>query len=102
MSNVCLLFTHSLSLCLALTFADHLHSRVSRLRRYPNIACELLSADVNDIIDALTEEDCYLDQFNDFLMRKPPLNPLSASFYMRVMAMLIQKKGERVRVMILC
>lgn len=64
--------------------------------RYPNIACELLTCDVNEINEALTNEDTHLDMMYSYLQSKPPLNPLTASFLVKVLGMLTQKRSEKV------
>ena len=65
--------------------------------RYPNIACELLTSDVMEITDALVGCDTLFDALLNFLDNERPLNPLQASFYGKLVALLISRKGELVR-----
>jgi len=65
--------------------------------RYPNIACELLTSDVMEITDALVGCDTLFDSLLNFLDNERPLNPLQASFYGKLVALLISRKGELVR-----
>lgn len=46
------------------------------LSRYPHLACEILTADVFSIIEALSTGDKYLPMLWGFLFKEPPLNPL--------------------------
>merc|ERR1719334_60102 len=60
--------------------------------KYPNIACELLTSDVNMINDSLAENPDLLNQLYAFLEIESPLNPLLASFFSKVMGLLITRK----------
>ena len=65
-----------------------------RALRYPNIACELLTSDVNMINDSLAENPDLLNQLYAFLEIESPLNPLLASFFSKVMGLLITRKPD--------
>jgi len=64
--------------------------------RYPNIACELLTSDVSQITDALVGCGTLFSCLSNFLESDRPLNPLQASFYGKLVALLISRKGEMV------
>ena len=82
-ANVCvckyMLFTFSFLVC-----------------RYPNTACELLTSDVSQINDKLASDRELVDQLYSFLESERPLNPLLASFFSKVMGLLITRKSEMV------
>ncbi|KAI0242408.1 Serine/threonine-protein phosphatase 6 regulatory subunit 3 [Lamellibrachia satsuma] len=62
--------------------------------KYPNTACELLTSDVPGITDKLITEDALLDKIYAFLEAEGPLNFLMASFFSKVMGLLITRKSE--------
>jgi hypothetical protein len=64
--------------------------------KYPNIACELLTSDVSAINERLASDEVLLDKLYSFLECEPPLNPLLASYFSRIMGALIAKKTEQV------
>lgn len=64
--------------------------------KYPNIACELLTCDVPALNERLASDELLLDKLYHFLDREPPLNPLLASFFSKIMGALIAKKTEQV------
>ncbi|XP_076343860.1 phosphatase 6 regulatory subunit 1-like protein fmt isoform X16 [Tachypleus tridentatus] len=64
--------------------------------KYPNIACELLTADVPQINDALASNEPLLNKLYYFLDTEKPLNPLLASFFSKTMGLLISRKTEPV------
>lgn len=64
--------------------------------RYSNISCELLTSDISQINDRLGEDEKLLMKLYGFLQNKPPLNPLLASFFSKVLSILIGRKPERV------
>ena len=64
--------------------------------RYPNISCELLTSDVSQINDRLGEDEKLLMKLYSFLQNEPPLNPLLASFFSKVLSILIGRKPEQV------
>lgn len=64
--------------------------------KYPNIACELLTCDVPALNERLASNEVLLDKLYMFLECDPPLNPLLASYFSKVMGALIAKKTEQV------
>ena len=64
--------------------------------RYPNIACELLTSDVNPITDKLAGDSALMNKVYSFIENDAPLNPLLASFYSKVMGLLISRRSEKV------
>lgn len=64
--------------------------------RYSNISCELLTSDISQINDRLGEDEKLLMKLYGFLQNEPPLNPLLASFFSKVLSILIGRKPERV------
>lgn len=66
------------------------------LFRFPNIACELITSDVNQITDALAENTALLVKLVSFLDTDKALNPLQASFFSKVLGLLIMRKSELV------
>ncbi|CAG9856182.1 unnamed protein product [Phyllotreta striolata] len=63
--------------------------------KYPNIACELLTCDVPVLNERLASDEVLLDKLYKFLDCDPPLNPLLASYFSKVMGALIAKKTEQ-------
>lgn len=66
--------------------------------RYPNTACEVLTSDVTQINDKLAGDEALIDKLYGFLEGEKPLNPLLASFFSKVMGLLITRKSEMVRI----
>lgn len=64
--------------------------------RYCNIACELLTSDVNAITDKMVSDDKLVNSFYAFLDSDRPSNPLMASFVSKIMGLLIARKSEQV------
>lgn len=64
--------------------------------KYPNIACELLTCDVPALNERLAGDQELLAKLYNFLDSEPPLNPLLASFFSKIMGVLITKKTEQV------
>lgn len=64
--------------------------------RYPNTACELLTSDVAQILDKLTEENVLIDKIYSFMLSNEPLNPLLASFFTKVLGLLLVRKADYV------
>ncbi|XP_041093565.1 serine/threonine-protein phosphatase 6 regulatory subunit 1-like [Polyodon spathula] len=70
-----------------------------RRYKYPSVSCEILTADVPQINDALGDDEALLDRLYCFLQPSGgagPLNPLLASFFSRVMGLLISRKSEQI------
>ncbi|KAM5297211.1 serine/threonine-protein phosphatase 6 regulatory subunit 1 isoform 3-T3 [Glossophaga mutica] len=67
-----------------------------RLRyKYPSVACEILTADVPQINDALGADESLLNRLYGFLQSSSCLNPLLASFFSKVMGILINRKTDQ-------
>lgn len=64
--------------------------------RYASVSCEILTADVSQVNDALGEDESLLKQLYGFLQNDEDLNPLLASFFSKVMGILINRKTEQV------
>uniref|UniRef100_A0A672FGX5 Protein phosphatase 6, regulatory subunit 3 n=1 Tax=Salarias fasciatus TaxID=181472 RepID=A0A672FGX5_SALFA len=64
--------------------------------KYPNISCELLTSDVSQINDRLGEDEKLLMKLYGFLQNEHPLNPLLASFFSKVLSILIGRKPEQI------
>lgn len=64
--------------------------------KYPNTACELLTSDVQQITDALAGSEELVKKLYSFLEGEKPLNPLLASFFSKVMGLLINRKSEMI------
>lgn len=64
--------------------------------KYPNIACELLTCDVPALNERLASDVSLLAKLCLFLDNEPPLNPLLASFFSKIMGVLIAKQTEQV------
>jgi hypothetical protein len=63
--------------------------------RYPNIACDLLTSDVSQLTDALAASESLMTAVYSFL-DTDDLNPLQASFFSKLMGLLITRKSEMV------
>lgn len=63
--------------------------------KYSNIACEILTCDVPALNERLAGDDALLEKLYSFLNNEPPLNPLLASFFSKIMGALIAKKTEQ-------
>jgi hypothetical protein len=64
--------------------------------RYPFIACEVIACEVWGIFEsALTHSDM-LVKFWEFLDRPPPLNPVQASYFAKVVGVFLMKKTNEV------
>lgn len=64
--------------------------------RYPSVACEILTSDVPQINDALGADETLLNRLYGFLQSSGCLNPLLASFFSKVMGILINRKTDQV------
>lgn len=64
--------------------------------RYPSVACEILTSDVPQINDALGADESLLHRLYGFLQSSGSLNPLLASFFSKVMGVLINRKTDQV------
>jgi len=64
--------------------------------KYANIACELLTSELPQMIQTIGNEPQLLSDLYAFLEVDPPLNPLLASYFSRILGMLITKTSEQV------
>ncbi|XP_077115670.1 serine/threonine-protein phosphatase 6 regulatory subunit 1 isoform X1 [Ranitomeya variabilis] len=64
--------------------------------KFPSVSCEILTADVTQINDALGEDEQLLKRLYSFLQNEDDLNPLLASFFSKVMGILINRKTEQI------
>lgn len=64
--------------------------------KYASVSCEILTADVSQVNDALGEDESLLKQLYGFLQNNEDLNPLLASFFSKVMGILINRKTEQI------
>lgn len=60
------------------------------------MACEILTSDVPQINDALGADESLLNLLYGFLQSSGCLNPLLASFFSKVMGILINRKTDQV------
>ncbi|XP_028397033.1 serine/threonine-protein phosphatase 6 regulatory subunit 3-like [Dendronephthya gigantea] len=60
--------------------------------KHPNVACELLTSDVQVIVEQMTATDVLLDKLWTFLDTEKTLNPLLASFFSKVFSLLVGRK----------
>lgn len=72
------------------------HPTLHLLPRYPSVACEILTSDVPQINDALGADESLLNRLYGFLQSGDSLNPLLASFFSKVMGILINRKTDQV------
>lgn len=64
--------------------------------KYNNIAAELFSCDVSTISDAIIIDENLLNELCQFVYEDQALNPLMASFFSKTMAVLFNRKSEKV------
>ncbi|XP_077171809.1 serine/threonine-protein phosphatase 6 regulatory subunit 1 isoform X2 [Paroedura picta] len=64
--------------------------------KYPSVSCEILTSDVTQINDALGEDESLLRRLYSFLQTGGVLNPLLASFFSKVMGILINRKTDQI------
>uniref|UniRef100_F6UNS9 Uncharacterized protein n=1 Tax=Ciona intestinalis TaxID=7719 RepID=F6UNS9_CIOIN len=62
--------------------------------KYPNVACELLTSDVPQLNDILGDTESLREKLFSFLDHEPTLNPLLASFFSKVVGILLTRKPE--------
>jgi len=68
--------------------------------RYPNIACDLITSDVNEITEMLVTTESLLNSVYTFLESDDDLNPLQASFFSKVMGLVITRRSHMVNVLL--
>ncbi|KAF7238883.1 Serine/threonine-protein phosphatase 6 regulatory subunit 1 [Varanus komodoensis] len=64
--------------------------------KYPSVSCEILTSDITQINDALGEDESLLRRLYSFLQTGGILNPLLASFFSKVMGILINRKTDQI------
>lgn len=64
--------------------------------KYPNIACELLTCDLAAINERIASDEALLAKLYAFVDCEPPLHPLLASFFSKIMGVLIAKQTVQV------
>lgn len=62
--------------------------------KYPNIACEILTSDVPQINDMLGDTESLREKLFSFLDNESVLNPLLASFFSKVVGILLSRKPQ--------
>uniref|UniRef100_H2ZK13 Uncharacterized protein n=1 Tax=Ciona savignyi TaxID=51511 RepID=H2ZK13_CIOSA len=62
--------------------------------KYPNVACELLTSDAPQMNDVLGDTESLREKLFSFLDHEPILNPLLASFFSKVVGILLSRKPE--------
>lgn len=62
------------------------------LHRYPFIACEVIACEVWGIFESALSNIDMLEKFWEFLDRPPPLNPVQASYFAKVIGVFLMKK----------
>ncbi|CAG8442666.1 6534_t:CDS:10 [Ambispora leptoticha] len=60
--------------------------------KYPYVACEVLSCEIWAICEAVIDNPDLLASFWQLLDRPPPLNPLQASYFVKVNAVFLSRK----------
>jgi len=70
--------------------------------RYPNVACDLITSDVNEITETLVTTESLLNSVYTFLESDDDLNPLQASFFSKVMGLVITRRSHTVSVLFSC
>ncbi|XP_065668626.1 serine/threonine-protein phosphatase 6 regulatory subunit 3 isoform X2 [Hydra vulgaris] len=64
--------------------------------KYMNLACEVLTLDIYSILNKIASSVEYLNILWGYISSLPPLNPLSASFFSKVLTILICRKTSEV------
>ncbi|KAK0177465.1 hypothetical protein PV328_001516 [Microctonus aethiopoides] len=64
--------------------------------KYPNVACELLTCNVPTLNEKLAGSDALLMKLYSFIDTDKPLNPLLASFFSKIIGVLLIRKGDQV------
>ena len=64
--------------------------------RYPSVACDLLTSDVPQVTEMLASEESLMNVVYAFLESEEDLNPLQASFFSKLVGILIARKSDMV------
>ena len=64
--------------------------------KYPHIASEILTCEVQQINEKISGDEALLEQLYSFMERgAAPLNPLLSSFFSKAFGILITRKSEQ-------
>jgi SIT4-associating protein SAP185/190 len=63
-------------------------------QKYAYTSCEVLASETWSIIEALMDNQQHLRHFWDFFKREPPLDPVAASYFTKIIETLLEKKTE--------
>lgn len=64
--------------------------------RYPFIACEVIACEIWGVFESALSNIEILVKFWEFLDRPPPLNPVQASYFAKVIGVFLVKKTSEV------
>ncbi|XP_015119421.1 serine/threonine-protein phosphatase 6 regulatory subunit 3-like [Diachasma alloeum] len=64
--------------------------------KYPNVACELLTCNVPTLNEKLAGSETLLIKLYTFIDTDKPLNPLLASFFSKIIGVLLIRKSDQV------
>ncbi|XP_074101639.1 phosphatase 6 regulatory subunit 1-like protein fmt isoform X2 [Cotesia typhae] len=64
--------------------------------KYPNVACELLTCNVPTLNEKLAGSETLLAKLYSFIDTDEPLNPLLASFFSKIIGVLLIRKSDQV------
>jgi len=64
--------------------------------RYPFIACEVIACEAWGIFESALSNTDVLVKFWEFLDRPPPLNPMQASYFAKVIGVFLMKRTNEV------
>ena len=64
--------------------------------KYPNVACELLTCDVPSLNEKLAGDETLLAKLYSFIDTDEPLNPLLASFFSKIIGVLLARRTDQV------
>ena len=72
---------------------------VDEIERFklPHVAAEILSCEIQQISQSIAQDEQSLEKLFSFMELEAPLNPLLASFFSKAVAMLLTRKPEQVK-----
>mmetsp|Transcript_42047 Transcript_42047/g.70016 ORF Transcript_42047/g.70016 Transcript_42047/m.70016 type:complete len:1016 (-) Transcript_42047:245-3292(-) len=79
-------------LLVLLTTEPETSASVERRFKYPFLACEIVCCETGPILDAMFSRDDLMGQLFSFMDGPPPLNPLLAGYFCRVVTSLLNRK----------
>mmetsp|Transcript_67685 Transcript_67685/g.180946 ORF Transcript_67685/g.180946 Transcript_67685/m.180946 type:complete len:611 (+) Transcript_67685:329-2161(+) len=62
---------------------------------YPYKASEVLSADLSGVVDCVFQSEALLDKLFNFLNKDPPLNPLLAGYFGKIISVFLSRRPEQ-------